>query len=81
MASGGCQTRKGVRNMMLQPPHHMQRGQASPCGSTACFADLESAGVRRISPGSALYRSAMIAFMSATREVNENGTFGFVDRF
>jgi len=37
--------------------------------------------VRRISPGSALYRSAMIAFMSATREVNENGTFGFVDRF
>jgi len=59
----------------------MQRGQASPCGSTACFADLESAGVRRISPGSALYRSAMIAFMSATREVNENGTFGFVDRF
>jgi 2-methylisocitrate lyase-like PEP mutase family enzyme len=50
-------------------------------GRSFSVADLESAGVRRISLGSALYRSAMIAFVSAAREVKENGTFGFVDRF
>ena len=50
-------------------------------GRSFTVAELGSAGVRRISLGSALYRAAMTSFISATKEIRENGTFGFVDRF
>ena len=50
-------------------------------GRSFTLAELESAGVRRISLGSALYRVAMTSFISATKEIREKGTFGFVDRF
>ncbi len=50
-------------------------------GRSFSVAELEAAGVRRISLGSALYRVAMMAFMSANQEIKEKGTFGFVDRF
>jgi 2-methylisocitrate lyase-like PEP mutase family enzyme len=50
-------------------------------GRSFSVAELEAAGVRRISLGSSLYRTAMMSFMSATQEIKEKGTFGFVDRF
>jgi 2-methylisocitrate lyase-like PEP mutase family enzyme len=40
-------------------------------------AELEAAGVRRISLGSALSRAALGAFLRAAREIREQGTFGF----
>jgi 2-methylisocitrate lyase-like PEP mutase family enzyme len=50
-------------------------------GSSFSVAELEAAGVRRISLGGALYRAAMTGFMNATREIKDKGTFSFVDRF
>ncbi len=50
-------------------------------GSAFSVAELEAAGVRRVSLGGTLYRAAMVAFMNASREIKEQGTFGFVDRF
>jgi 2-methylisocitrate lyase-like PEP mutase family enzyme len=43
-------------------------------------AELEAAGVRRISLATSLYRAAMTALLDAAREVNDTGTFGYVDR-
>jgi 2-methylisocitrate lyase-like PEP mutase family enzyme len=40
-------------------------------------ADLERLGVRRISVGSALARTALGAFLRAAREMKEHGTFNF----
>jgi 2-methylisocitrate lyase-like PEP mutase family enzyme len=42
-------------------------------------AELEQAGVRRISLSTSLYRAAMAGLVSAAREVNERGTFGYLD--
>jgi 2-methylisocitrate lyase-like PEP mutase family enzyme len=41
--------------------------------------DLAAAGVRRISLGSALSRTALGAFLGAAREVKERGTFTFAE--
>ena len=49
-------------------------------GSSFSVAQLEAAGVRRISLGGALYRAAMVGFVGAAKEIKENGTFGFVSR-
>jgi 2-methylisocitrate lyase-like PEP mutase family enzyme len=43
-------------------------------------AELEAAGVRRISLGGALCRLAFGSLIGAAREMKEKGTFGFVDR-
>jgi len=43
-------------------------------------AELEAAGVRRISLGGVLSRVALGALMNAAREMKEKGTFGFVDQ-
>jgi 2-methylisocitrate lyase-like PEP mutase family enzyme len=40
-------------------------------------ADLAALGVRRISIGSALSRAALTAFVNASREIRESGTFTF----
>jgi 2-methylisocitrate lyase-like PEP mutase family enzyme len=50
-------------------------------GSAFSVAELEAAGVRRISLGGSLYRAAMLGFMSAAKEIKEKGTFGFVNGF
>jgi 2-methylisocitrate lyase-like PEP mutase family enzyme len=42
-----------------------------------CVADLAALGVRRISLGSALSRAALSAFIYASREIKEKGTFTF----
>jgi len=42
-------------------------------------AELEAAGVRRISLATSLYRAAMSGLVAAAREVKDKGTFGYVD--
>jgi 2-methylisocitrate lyase-like PEP mutase family enzyme len=41
--------------------------------------ELSAMGVRRVSVGSALCRSALGAFLRAAREMREQGTFTFAD--
>jgi 2-methylisocitrate lyase-like PEP mutase family enzyme len=43
------------------------------------IADLAAAGVRRISLATSLYRAAMTGLAAAVAEVQEGGTFGYVD--
>jgi 2-methylisocitrate lyase-like PEP mutase family enzyme len=43
------------------------------------LADLSALGVRRISVGSALCRTALAAFLRAAREMREHGTFTFAN--
>ena len=49
-------------------------------GKSFTVADLEAAGVKRISLAGSLYRAAMTNVVQAGREVVENGTFGYLDR-
>ena len=46
-------------------------------GAQVGVAELSAIGVRRISVGSALYRTALGAFLGAAREMREQGTFTF----
>jgi 2-methylisocitrate lyase-like PEP mutase family enzyme len=46
-------------------------------GVPLSLADLSELGVRRVSVGSALSRAALGAFLSAARELREQGTFEF----
>lgn len=43
-------------------------------------AELEAAGVKRISLATSLYRAAMTGLVQAGKEIVENGTFGYLDR-
>jgi 2-methylisocitrate lyase-like PEP mutase family enzyme len=49
-------------------------------GKSFTVADLQAAGVRRISLATSLYRAAMSGLIDAAREVKEEGTFGYLDR-
>jgi 2-methylisocitrate lyase-like PEP mutase family enzyme len=49
-------------------------------GRSFSVAELESAGVRRISLATSLWRAAMSGLIDAAREVKEKGTFGYLDR-
>ncbi|MCI0726760.1 MAG: isocitrate lyase/phosphoenolpyruvate mutase family protein, partial [Chloroflexi bacterium] len=49
-------------------------------GRSFTIAELEAAGVRRISLASSLYRAAMSGLLEAAQEVKEQGTFGYLDR-
>ena len=49
-------------------------------GKSFTLAELEGAGVRRISLATSLYRAAMSGLVDAAREVKERGTFGYLDR-
>ncbi|HEY2996471.1 MAG TPA: isocitrate lyase/phosphoenolpyruvate mutase family protein, partial [Methylomirabilota bacterium] len=49
-------------------------------GKSFTVAELEAAGVRRISLATSLYRTAMGAMLEAAREVKDKGTFGYLDR-
>jgi 2-methylisocitrate lyase-like PEP mutase family enzyme len=46
-------------------------------GVQLTLSDLEQIGVRRVSVGSALARTALAAFLNAAREMREHGTFTF----
>ena len=48
-------------------------------GKSFTAAELEAAGVRRISLAGSLYRMAMTGLLTAAREVKDNGTFGYLD--
>ncbi|HEU5323828.1 MAG TPA: isocitrate lyase/phosphoenolpyruvate mutase family protein, partial [Methylomirabilota bacterium] len=49
-------------------------------GRSFTVAELEAAGVRRISLATSLYRSAMTGLLEAAREAKDKGTFGYLDR-
>jgi 2-methylisocitrate lyase-like PEP mutase family enzyme len=49
-------------------------------GKSFSVAELEAAGVRRISLATSLYRAAMSGLIEAAREVKEKGTFGYLER-
>jgi 2-methylisocitrate lyase-like PEP mutase family enzyme len=49
-------------------------------GKSFTVAELEAAGVRRISLATSLYRAAMMTLIDAAREVKDKGTFGYLDR-
>jgi 2-methylisocitrate lyase-like PEP mutase family enzyme len=49
-------------------------------GKSFTVAELEAAGVRRISLATSLYRAAMSGLLEAAREVKEKGSFGYLDR-
>lgn len=48
-------------------------------GKSFSVSELAAAGVRRISLATSLYRAAMTGLLDAAREVQDTGTFGFVD--
>jgi 2-methylisocitrate lyase-like PEP mutase family enzyme len=48
-------------------------------GRSFTVADLQAAGVRRISLATSLYRTAMTSVLAAAREVKERGTFDYLD--
>jgi 2-methylisocitrate lyase-like PEP mutase family enzyme len=48
-------------------------------GKSFSVAELEAAGVRRVSLATSLYRAAMGALVLAAREVKDKGTFRYVD--
>ena len=49
-------------------------------GKSFSEAELEAAGVRRISLATSLYRAAMTGLVEAAQEVRGHGTFGYLDR-
>ena len=49
-------------------------------GRSFTVAELEAAGVKRISLATSLYRMAMTGLVEAAREVKDKGTFGYLDR-
>jgi 2-methylisocitrate lyase-like PEP mutase family enzyme len=49
-------------------------------GKSFTVAELEAAGVRRISLATSLYRAAMTGLIAAAREIRDEGTFGYLDR-
>jgi len=48
-------------------------------GKSFTVAELQAAGVKRISVATSLYRSAMTALADAARELQTQGTFGYLD--
>ena len=49
-------------------------------GKSFSVAELEAAGVKRISLATSLYRMAMTGLVEAAREAKDKGTFGYIDR-
>jgi len=49
-------------------------------GKSFAKADLEQAGVRRISLATSLYKAALGGMVAAAREAKDHGTFSYVDR-
>jgi 2-methylisocitrate lyase-like PEP mutase family enzyme len=49
-------------------------------GKSFSVAELEAAGVRRISVATSLYRAAMSGLIEAAREVKDKGSFGYLER-
>lgn len=63
-----CQALRKPFNFMVGIP-----GKSWP------LAELEAAGVRRVSLATSLYKAAVTGLVTAAREIREKGTFGYVD--
>ena len=61
----------------LQKPFNFMAGIK---GKSFSVAELEAAGVRRISVATSLYRAAMSGLVEAAREVKDKGSFGYLER-
>lgn len=48
-------------------------------GKSWPLAELEAAGVRRVSLATSLYKAAVTGLVAAAREIRERGTFGYVE--
>ena len=48
-------------------------------GKSWPLAELEAAGVRRVSLATSLYKAAMTGLAAAAREIRDHGTFGYVE--
>ena len=48
-------------------------------GKSWPLAELEAAGVRRVSLATSLYKAAMTGLAAAAREIQQKGTFGYLD--
>jgi len=49
-------------------------------GKSFSVAELEAAGVKRVSLATSLYRAAVTGLLEAAREVKDKGTFAYLDR-
>ena len=49
-------------------------------GKSWPVADLQAAGVRRVSVATSLYKAAMTGLIAAAGEVRDRGTFGYIER-
>jgi len=79
LAAPGLPTLDAVRavcSALSKPVNFM----VSARGRSFSVAELEQAGVRRISLATSLYRAAMTGLFEAAREVREHGTFGYLDQ-
>jgi 2-methylisocitrate lyase-like PEP mutase family enzyme len=61
----------------LKKPYNFMAGIK---GKSFTVAELEAAGVKRISLATSLYRCAMTGLLDAAKEVKATGTFGYLDR-
>ena len=76
--AGTARSRRSARGVLggSKPVNFM----AGIKGKSFTVAELEAAGVRRISLATSLYRIAMTGLVEAAREVKDKGTFGYIDR-
>jgi 2-methylisocitrate lyase-like PEP mutase family enzyme len=76
----GLPTLEAIREVCAAVAPQPVNALAGIKGLAFSVAELEAAGVRRISVGGALSRLAFGALIGAAREMKEQGTFGFVER-
>ena len=67
---------KAVCSAVSKPVNFM----AGIRGKSFTVAELEAAGVRRVSLATSLWRAAMTGLVEAGREIREKGTFGYLER-
>ena len=60
----------------LQKPFNFMVGIP---GKSWALAELEAAGVRRVSLATSLYKAAITGLVAAAREIRTQGTFGYID--
>ena len=61
----------------LSKPYNFMAGIK---GKSFSVAELQAAGVRRISLATSLWRASMSGLVEAAREVKDKGTFGYIER-
>jgi 2-methylisocitrate lyase-like PEP mutase family enzyme len=61
----------------LSKPYNFMAGIK---GKSFSVAELQAAGVRRVSLATSLWRAAMTGLVEAAREVKDKGTFGYIER-